>query len=87
MSDCKSCSWADLAKNAAKAAASAVKHVVQEGYVIADDAIIKARKSICDGCEFKSGLRCLACGCFIEAKAMLVTEACPKNRWSNVGKL
>jgi hypothetical protein len=80
-SDCGACSWADLAKNAAKAATSAAKHFVQEGFVIADDAIIKARKAICEGCEFKSGLRCLACGCFVEAKTMLVTETCPKGKW------
>lgn len=40
------------------------------------------RMAICHACDRFSGNRCLECGCFVEAKAMLATEDCPLDRWA-----
>ena len=43
--------------------------------------IIDKRRAICDDCEFKMGLNCLKCGCFIAAKTRVATVACPVGKW------
>ena len=40
------------------------------------------RMAVCHACPRFSGNRCLECGCFVEAKAMLATEDCPLDRWA-----
>ena len=46
-----------------------------------DQDIIDKRREICDGCEFKMGLNCTKCGCFIKAKTRVATVACPVGKW------
>ena len=46
-----------------------------------DQDIIDKRRKICDGCEFKLGLNCTKCGCFIKAKTRVATVACPIDKW------
>ena len=47
-----------------------------------DEKIFKARRSICDACDFKSALdRCLVCGCPLSAKTRSLTTSCPKKYW------
>lgn len=45
----------------------------------------KERLNECDPCEFLTEERqCRICTCFVDAKAMLCAEKCPKNRWKAV---
>ena len=46
-----------------------------------DQDIIDKRRAICDDCEFKMGLNCKKCGCFIKAKTRVATTACPVGKW------
>ena len=49
--------------------------------ILHDQDIIDKRREICDGCEFKLGLNCKKCGCFIAAKTRVATTSCPVNKW------
>ena len=49
--------------------------------ILHDSAIIDKRRAICDGCEFKFGLNCKKCGCFIHAKTRVATARCPIGKW------
>jgi len=72
-----------LAKNfftsMAKNAWNGFKTVSQERY--------DARLDICEGCQFRSGNRCLHldCGCYLSEKAALEAEDCPDKEWSKRG--
>ena len=46
-----------------------------------DQDIIDKRRAICDDCEFKMGLNCKKCGCFIHAKTRVATARCPIGKW------
>ena len=46
-----------------------------------DQDIIDKRRAICDDCEFKIGLNCKKCGCFIAAKTRVATVGCPIGKW------
>ena len=46
-----------------------------------DQDIIDKRRAICDDCEFKMGLNCTKCGCFIKAKTRVATVGCPVGKW------
>jgi len=46
-----------------------------------DQDIIDKRMEICNGCEFKMGLNCKKCGCFIHAKTRVATARCPIGKW------
>lgn len=49
------------------------------------DAEWGARRGECEGCpELVNGEQCRICGCFVDAKAMLALEKCPKNKWKRV---
>ena len=49
--------------------------------ILYDQDIIDKRREICDGCEFKLGLNCKKCGCFIKAKTRVATASCPVGKW------
>lgn len=43
------------------------------------------RLNECDSCEFLTEERqCRICTCYVDAKAALCSEKCPKNRWKAV---
>lgn len=45
----------------------------------------EARLENCYDCPFFSEKgQCLHCGCFVEAKALLLTEQCPIKKWLRV---
>lgn len=58
--------------------------------VFLDDATIKARLDKCEGDEHhlkcpwfnRSSRQCTDCQCFVDMKAMLSTESCPRKRWT-----
>jgi len=41
----------------------------------------KERLKICQTCPL-GGIRCQACGCFIQSKASLQNSTCPLGKWS-----
>lgn len=41
----------------------------------------KERLKICDTCPAKEGNICGICFCFLEAKAEIVEEDCPLDKW------
>ena len=69
------------AANAVAAAGRVVGAVATGQPVLVDAATKAARLAVCGRCELLAGNRCDACGCFVEAKAALATEDCPKGRW------
>lgn len=82
MSDnCESCTWSEAVSNAAKASIRIVKNVVNGEQVIVDNDLASSRMEICNGCEFRKGEKCRACGCFLALKTSLTTETCPKGKW------
>ena len=49
-----------------------------------DEELFKARRAICNACEFKSAMdRCLKCGCPLGAKtrSLNLDNFCPENNW------
>ena len=50
--------------------------------VFADAELAEERVTICNSCEYLSGVRnCKKCGCFIDAKAKLKSAECPIGKW------
>lgn len=54
-----------------------------ESLVVTDE-VYKERVSICKGCEKYDEIEneCLECGCYIPAKAKVVLDSCPLNKWT-----
>lgn len=67
--------------NAAKSACRVVRAAVKGEAILLDDGTVKERLAICKKCPFYSKGQCLACTCFVELKAQLATEKCPKGKW------
>ena len=69
-------------KNAAGAACRVIRAAVKGDAILLDEETVKQRLTICrGGCPFYSKGQCLACTCFVELKANLATEKCPKGKW------
>tara|TARA_Y100000310_G_scaffold263575_1_gene273838 strand:+ start:264 stop:635 length:372 start_codon:yes stop_codon:yes gene_type:complete len=49
-----------------------------------DEDIIERRRAICNDCEFRFGLNCKKCGCFIDAKTKVAGQSCPVGKWDKV---
>ncbi len=54
----------------------------KKNYLTNRDQVI-TRLKICQNCPYllKQTNSCLVCGCFVEYKAKLKTEDCPKHNW------
>jgi len=71
----------------AAAATKAVIGVIATGKLIASLDVRKGRMAACTECthflmpDGALGARCAVCGCFLQAKAALITEDCPKGKW------
>jgi len=71
----------------AAAATKAVIGVITTGKLIASLDVRNARMAACVKCahflmpDGVLGARCAVCGCFLKAKAALITEDCPKGKW------
>lgn len=84
MGECENCKFpskATMAKNLAFSFVNVVGEAFKTGKVVAAKDVIQKRISICEGCEFKKDLRCLACGCVLTWKVGLAAESCPKGNW------
>jgi len=47
----------------------------------AEDTLYDRRISICEDCGSLSGPTCLACGCFVELRAIRKSSRCPYRKW------
>jgi len=71
----------------AVAVTKAVIGVIATGKLIASLDVRKARMAACTECphflasDGVLGARCAVCGCFLQAKAALITEDCPEEKW------
>ena len=69
-----------LWRQAISFAKAKARHLAK-GLPMVDDATLAARMNECSICEFRALDACSACGCPLEAKTPLATEACPKGKW------
>lgn len=62
-------------------------HNNQGAPLMVSDEIYKERTAICKSCDKFDDLqnKCMECGCFIPAKAKLVLDSCPLNKWNDLG--
>ena len=49
--------------------------------ILYDQDIIDKRRALCNECEYRFGLNCKKCGCFIKAKTKVATTSCPVGKW------
>jgi len=49
--------------------------------MIHDEAVLKMRWDLCQGCEFLKDDKCQKCGCFMKVKHKLVMASCPEGKW------
>jgi hypothetical protein len=61
--------------------AKAVTKYAATGGKKIDESSFAERMAICDNCEYRSGARCLKCGCFLELKAAWASADCPIGKW------
>ncbi len=60
-------------------AVEVTKNIRQSHVYDETDPIYLQRLDVCNSCEFRDAVqeRCKACGCFLKAKARLVSAKCP----------
>lgn len=63
----------------------AVGAYVKSGLKDTDEEQYAERLRICDTCEWRTGGRCMKCGCFIDAKARWASSDCPIGKWPKGG--
>ena len=58
-------------------------HKNQGSSLMVSDETYKERISTCKGCAMYDDLesRCRECGCFVPAKAKIILDSCPLNKW------
>lgn len=75
-----------LASSIVRYTKSIAKRVVGESVRVSDEEV-ERRLSICAKCEYRSGLRCSICGCYLidgvagDGKVFWSEEKCPKEKW------
>lgn len=47
----------------------------------ATEAVYDRRISLCEECDYLSGPTCLACGCYVELRAIRASASCPYRKW------
>ena len=45
------------------------------------DEVYDRRIGTCEGCSYLSGPTCLACGCYVELRAIRKSSRCPYGKW------
>ena len=55
--------------------------------VLKDQAVIDARRRICEGCDNWDHGKCVLCGCYTYAKSRLTKETCPISKWPDLTAL
>jgi hypothetical protein len=78
-------SLVDQGKNLAKFSWDLINYIQknQHKVLFVSDEVYEERINICKGCEKYNDLesRCKECGCFIPAKAKIIIDSCPLNKW------
>lgn len=76
------------ARNASGAIFRAVRTLMSGQPVLSPEVLLLARLAICKGCTQSTPStvepehrRCLDCGCYLYAKAKLISETCPLAKW------
>jgi len=54
--------------------------------LVVPDEVYKERTAICKSCDKFDDLqnKCMECGCFIPAKARVIIDSCPLNKWNDL---
>jgi len=79
-------SLAQQGKNLAKFSWDLIKHIQQNQNhtrLFVSDETYKERIMTCKGCDKYNELenRCRECGCYVPAKAKIILDSCPLNKW------
>lgn len=78
-------SLVDKAKNLASTALAASQGVLEGKSLIAPDAMIENRLSICKACPYGGGeVFCRSCGCITAAKVRIAASHCPEGKWRSL---
>lgn len=75
--------WKKAPKNAVKAIKRVAVAVATGSTVFVGEKITAQRLDACHRCPFylPKTKQCAECGCFVQVKAKLATEKCPKHKW------
>ena len=46
-----------------------------------DDAAYRRRIALCEECSYLQGPTCMACGCYVELRAIRKNTHCPYKKW------
>ena len=78
-------SLGEQAKNLAKFSWDLLNYITvnQEKVLFVSDEVYKERVEICKSCIKFAELEnmCTECGCYIPAKAKIILDSCPLNKW------
>ena len=71
-----------------KTFAKEITQFVKTGAEVVDVSTYTTRLGECNRCEYlkRDSMRCLACGCLLQAKARMKSAHCPEGKWEN-GKI
>ncbi len=78
-------SLTEQGKNLAKFTWDLLNYITnnEEKVLFVNDEVYKERMTICKSCdrydEFEN--RCRECGCYLPAKAKIILDSCPLNKW------
>jgi len=63
-------------------------HKNHNSALVVSDEIYMERTAICKSCERFDDLekRCFECGCYVPAKAKIIVDSCPLNKWKDLSK-
>lgn len=64
--------------------AAAIAKYIAAGCPRVTEQIYTERLTICGECNLCRRGKCLNCGCYVERKAKMATEACPLAKWPAV---
>ena len=75
-------------KNLAGFSFELIKNAIQTGALEVSDEIKNQRLEICKTCEKYDAqqVRCVECGCFLEAKTSFALNSCPLEKWTESDK-
>lgn len=74
-------SMSSMAKDLSNSVVTALRHAVRSGELLTSEQDVRKRIDLCNKCDYKSGMRCLKCGCFISLKTAVLTAECPIKKW------
>jgi len=70
-------------KNLAEFSFELIKNAIQTGALQVSEEVKNQRLEICRACDkYDAGqIRCIECGCFLEAKTGFSLDSCPLGKW------